>query len=265
MKKMLPILLTVIMSLVLLLAGGVYFFQESLLFFPEKLDQNFQFDFEPEFEEVFVKMEDGTPIHGLLFKSQKSKGLIFYLHGNAGSLGTWGGVATTYTDLNYDVFVVDFRGYGKSGGRISGESQLFDDMLQVYEDMKKRYNEENIIVLGYSMGSGPATYLSAGNHPKMLILQAPFYSLTDIIKQFFPFIPSFLLKYRFENFSYIQKCKMPVYIFHGDRDEIIHFSASIRLKEYLKPEDRVVFLDGQEHNGMAFNQEYMRELKKILE
>lgn len=262
---MLLTLLTVFMSLALLVTAGLFFLQESLLFFPEKLDQTYRFDFEQKFEEVIVKMDDGTPIHGLLFKTEGSKGLIFYLHGNAGSLSSWGGVAKTYTDLNYDVFVVDYRGYGKSGGQISSERQLFSDMQQVYTALQKKYEEENMIVLGFSIGSGPATYLAAVNDPQKLILQAPFYSLTHVIKQFFPFIPPFLIKYKFENFSYLQKCKMPVIIFHGDRDEVIHFTSSLKLKEHLKEIDQVIILKGQEHNGMIFNQEYLSEIQKILD
>lgn len=265
MKKMLLTLLTVFMSLGLLVTAGLFFFQESLLFFPEKLDQDHRFDFEHKFEEVIVKMDDGTPIHGLLFKTEGSRGLIFYLHGNAGSLSSWGDVAPTYTDLDYDVFVLDYRGYGKSGGSIGSEDQLFEDMQQVYEEMKKRYDEENIIVLGYSIGSGPATYLASVNDPQKLILQAPFYSLTHVIKQYFPFIPPFIIKYRFENFSYIQKCKMPVVIFHGDRDEVIPVGSSLRLKEHLGQKDKVIILKGQEHNGMTFNEDYLMEIKKILE
>ena len=110
-------------------------------------------------------MDDGTLIHGLLFKTDDSKGLIFYLHGNAGSLRSWGGVAKTYTDLGFDVFMVDYRGYGKSGGKISGEKQLFSDMQQVYSSLRNTYEEEKLIVLGYSIGSGPATCAATSPSP----------------------------------------------------------------------------------------------------
>jgi pimeloyl-ACP methyl ester carboxylesterase len=265
MKSMLLTLLLVFLSMALLVTAGLFFLQESLLFFPEKLSQTYRFDFEQKFEEVIVNMDDGTPIHGLLFKSEQSKGLIFYLHGNAGSLRSWGAVAKTYTELDYDVFVVDYRGYGKSEGKISGEKQLFSDMQQVYSALKKIYGEDNMIVLGYSIGSGPATYLAAVNHPQKLILQAPFYSLTDVVKNYFPFMPPFLIKYKFENFSYLQKCSMPVVIFHGDRDEVIPFTSSLRLKEHLKEGDRVIILKGQDHNGMTFNQQYLSEIQKVLD
>ena len=98
----------------------LYFFQEKLIFFPVKLNKDFKFDFKEPFTEVNIKTEAGL-MHGLLFTSDSAKGLVFYLHGNAGAVDSWGEVARTYTDLNYDVFVLDYPGYGKSGGSIKSE------------------------------------------------------------------------------------------------------------------------------------------------
>lgn len=265
MKKALMMFVTAFLFLVLSVAAVLFFFQETFLFFPEKLDRNYQFDFEGKFEEVHVKMEDGNLIHGLLFKAEQSKGLIFYLHGNAGSLRSWGGVAEVYTGLDYDVFVVDYRGYGKSEGRISGEGQLVEDMQTVYRELKKRYSEDKIVVLGYSIGSGPAAQLAAANHPGMLVLQAPFFSLKDLIRQYIPYLPSFLIKYNFRNYAYIEQCKMPVVLIHGDRDQVIHHRSSIRLKEHLKEDDTLIILKGQEHNGMTFSREYRDVIEEILD
>ncbi len=106
----------------------MFAFQERFIFFPEKLSSDYKFTFRQDFEEVSIKAGDGTALHGLIFTSVNSKGLIFYLHGNAGSVRTWGDVVKTYTDLGYDVFILDYRGYGKSGGSISSEQQLYDDI-----------------------------------------------------------------------------------------------------------------------------------------
>ena len=108
--------------------GIIYFNQEKLIFHPDKLETNFKYNFEGNYEEQFFKMEDGTQLNGLLFKADSSKGLIFYLHGNAGSLETWGEIASNYTNLNYDIFILDYRGFGKSEDVISSESQFFSDI-----------------------------------------------------------------------------------------------------------------------------------------
>ena len=99
MKKIILQILKILLIIYITICGLLYLFQEKLIFFPEKLDKNFEFTFNREFEEINVKTNDNTILHGLLFKADNSKGLIFYLHGNAGSLRTWGAVAKTYTEI----------------------------------------------------------------------------------------------------------------------------------------------------------------------
>jgi uncharacterized protein len=250
--------------LYILICIALFFFQEKLIFFPDKLEKNFQFSFENKFEELNVKTKDGKLLNGILFKSDSSKGLIFYLHGNAGSLNSWGDVAKTYTDLNYDVFIIDYRGFGKSEGSIENQDQLFDDLQIAFNVMKEKYAEDKIIVLGYSIGTGLAAKIASVNHPKLLILQAPYYSLTDMMKHDYPIIPTFILKYKFDTYKYIENCNMPIVIFHGNADEVIYYNSSIKLKALLKKSDKLITLNGQGHNGITDNPVYIEEIKKIL-
>lgn len=222
---------------------------------------NFKFNFDQKFEEISIKMKDDKILNGLLFKSGTVKGLIFYLHGNAGSLNSWGDLAKTYTDLNYDVFILDYRGYGKSQGSISSQDQLFQDVQNAYNKMKERYNEDKIIVLGYSIGTGPATKVASMNQPKLLILQAPYYSLIDIMKHTYPIIPTFILKYKFETCKYIKDCKMPIVMFHGNQDEVIYYNSSIKLKQMIKKTDMLITLNGQGHNGITDNPNTDKQFK----
>ena len=247
-----------------LVCGLLFFFQEKLIFFPEKLDKNYKFTFNHIFEEINIKTKDQKLLNGLLFKSDNSKGLIFYLHGNAGSLNSWGEVAKTYTELNYDVFIIDYRGFGKSEGSITSEDQFNQDLQIAYDEMKSRYSEDKIVVLGYSVGTGPATKIASTNKPKLLILQAPYYSMTDMMKRTYPIIPTFILKYKFETNEYIKDCKMPIVIFHGNQDEVIYYNSSTKLKEVLKKADTLITLDQQGHNEMTDNPEYQKEIRKIL-
>lgn len=250
--------------LVVIFGGMMYLNQENFIFFPEKLERSFRFLFEKPFEEIFINREDGVDIHGLLFKTAKPKGLVFYLHGNAGSLRSWGGVAETYVDLDFDIFILDYRGYGKSGGKISSEEQFYSDVQAAYDDMKKRYEEDRIVILGYSIGSGPAARVASDNSPGLLILQAPYFSMVDIMKRIYPLVPSFLLKYKFRTDQFIKKCRMPVIIFHGDQDEVIYYPSSLKLQKLFKTEDRLITLKGQYHNGMTDNPEYKMKLMQIL-
>lgn len=264
MNKMILKTIIIIAALYVLICALLYLFQENLIFFPQKLAKNYRFGFHQPFEELHITTSDKTQLHGLLFKTDNSKGLIFYLHGNGGALDSWGEVASTYTTLNYDVFLLDYRGYGKSEGAISGQTQFFEDIQTVYDSLKNRYPENTIIVLGYSIGTGPATQLASVNNPKLLILQAPYYSLTDMMRHAYPIIPTFVLKYKFENNKYLKDCKMPVVIFHGNQDEVIYYGSSLKLKSLFKKQDTLITLEGQGHNGITDNTDYKTELQIIL-
>jgi hypothetical protein len=228
------------------------------------LSKEYLFQFDQTFEEKDIKTNDGAILSGLLFKADSSQGVILYLHGNGGSLSSWGDVGKTYTDLNYDVFIIDYRGYGKSEGVINGEEQIYDDIQTAYDELKKEYSEDKIIVLGYSIGSGPASKIACNNKPKLLILQAPYYSLIDLMRRTYSIIPTFILKYKFETNKHLKGCKMPVVIFHGELDEVIYYGSSLKLKEEFKSTDKLIKLSGQGHNGMTDSEEYRKELKQIL-
>src|SRR5690606_9118957 len=103
----------------------------------------------------------------------------FYLHGSNNALDTWGNIAPIYTAKEYDVFMLDYRGYGKSQGKVTDEYTLYRDIQIVYDKLMETYSENQIIVLGQSMGTALASYIAANNHPSLLILQAPYYNIKD--------------------------------------------------------------------------------------
>jgi len=256
-------ILFILLSVYVLVCFIVYFFQEKMIFFPKKLAIDYEFQFEQAYEEISIPA-DGIKLNGLLLKADSSKGLVFYLHGNAGGLDSWGEIGGTYTSLDYDVFMLDYRGYGKSEGRITSEKQFYDDVQTAYDSLKKRYAENKIIIVGYSIGTGAASKLASTNNPRMLILQAPYFSLKDMMRKNYPVLPTFLLKYGFENYKNLQSTKVPVYIFHGRQDEVIYSGSSEKLKPFLKKEDRVTFIEGMGHNGMNENLVFRQEIGKLL-
>ena len=256
--------ISILLGLYILVCAFLFIFQEKLIFFPEKLEKNHNFSFKQKFDEIYITTEDQKVLHGLLFKADSSKGLIFYLHGNAGSLDAWGVVADTYTPLHYDVFLLDYRGYGKSEGVVESEAQLFQDVQLVYDEMLKLYTEDKIVVLGYSLGTGLAAKIASTNHPKSLILQAPYYSLTDVVKHTFPFVPPFLLRYKLDTYKYVSDCEMPIVLFHGNEDEVIPYSQSVKLKSLLKKSDKLIIFNRQGHNGMTFREDYVEAIAAAL-
>lgn len=264
MKTFLIYSIVLIAALYFLVCMLLYFFQERIIFFPQKLEKSYRFQFDQPFEEKNIKMTDGAILNGVLFKADNPTGLIFYLHGNAGSLSSWGGIAKTYTNMNKDIFMLDYRGYGKSEGTMQGEKQLYDDVQTVYDELKKHYPEEKITVIGNSLGSGLASNVASTNKPKLLVLQAPYYSMVDMMRHTYSFIPTFILKYKLETNKNLKSCKMPVVIFHGDQDEVIYYGSSLKLKEEFKEKIKLITLKGQSHNGFTENEDYKVELRRLL-
>jgi pimeloyl-ACP methyl ester carboxylesterase len=242
----------------------LYFKQESVLFFPSRLRADHKFHFPGNFEERWIAAADGTRLHGLLFHAAAPKGLVFYLHGNGGDVSNWADAAPVYTRLGYDVFFLDYRGYGKSEGTISSQAQLLEDVQTAYRQLLPEYLENKTVILGYSVGTGPATWLAARQQPRLLILQAPYFSLRDLATRLYPFVPGFLVRYPLPTNELITKVRAPIVLFHGDQDEVIYYQSSVRLKALLKPSDKLVLLHGAGHNGMTDNVEYQRELAALL-
>ena len=139
---------------------GFYFTQEKYLFGPKKLAADHSFSFDDPFEERFITMKDGTRLNGLLFRTEDPKGVILYLHGSKNALDFWGYTASLYTKLGYDIFYFDYRGFGKSEGAIKSLEQLYGDVQTVYDEIKAKYGEDKITLIGFSLGTGLAAYLA---------------------------------------------------------------------------------------------------------
>ncbi len=125
-KQMLITIVVSILGLYLVVCGLLYVYQERFIFFPEVVSPDFPYRFAVPFEEVTWQV-DGATIHAVHFRVAQPKGVILYLHGNAGSVRSWGHVAEELVTHGGDVLMPDYRGYGKSTGTITSEQVLHDD------------------------------------------------------------------------------------------------------------------------------------------
>ena len=241
--------------------------QERMVFHAESIPQNFKYEFSNPHEEVFIPITNEVKINGLLFKASNSKGLVFYLHGNSGTLKDWGTIADLYLNNNYDFFIMDYRQFGKSSGIIDKEKDMYNDIQVVYDSIQSMYHyqEKNIVVVGYSIGTGFAAKLTADNQPKQLVLKAPYYSIPNLINQSYKAVPHFIIKYKLPTFRYLKEVKVPVTIFHGDKDKTIPIKSSYKLKKRFKTTDSLIVMPGNGHGGFHGNEIYQNGMVKILE
>jgi len=242
----------------------VYFFQEKLIFFPEKVELNYEYNFEAPFNEYQIPVEDGTLLNVVHFKADSSRGAILHFHGNAGSIKSWGSRALNYLEMGYDFFIYDYRGFGKSEGNIASESQLITDAERIFEFVETFYPSNEIIIEGFSIGTGIAIQTAANHAIKRLLLLAPYQSLKSLMHDKYPILPGFLLKYPLQSDVYLSAVRAPITIFHGSADALIPSSNSQELAKQFKANDKMIIVKDLDHNNLPNCNEYLAYLRSIL-
>ncbi|MEY3397624.1 MAG: hypothetical protein RL220_218 [Bacteroidota bacterium] len=244
----------------------VYFIiQENFIFVPTLPGPNFTPRLHTEAEEHFIETSNHGRIHGLLLKVPGSRGLVFYLHGNTGSLKRWQFMAEEISGYGWDVFVMDYRGYGQSKGKRS-EAIMHRDAEECYDKIAAGY--EKTIVYGRSLGSGFAVRLTSRKKVRHLILETPFLNLADVASHHMPFVPvKFLLRYRFRNDFFIRHINCPVTLFHGTRDIVVPYQSALNLYNIakIKGNAEMVTIVGGKHSNLNSFPLFRDELKKIFQ
>lgn len=243
----------------------VYFLQDNFIFDAEKLDANHEFDFPGLFEELNLKTEDGERINGVLFNVKQPKGLVFFMHNHAGNIEHWSRMAFYLNQFNLDVFIMDYRSYGKSTGKFD-ERKVYKDVSNFYSLMKQRYDENKITLYGRGLGAGFVSFLASTQNPKQLILESPLFNLKHTTEKYFPFMPfmKYVPKYKFDTGSHLVKVKKPVTIFHGKMNNLVHYSNSLKLKEINKEHVKLILIPDGDHYNLLNHQTYLKEMSSNL-
>lgn len=249
---------------IVLLSIAAYFFQEKFIFKPEKLKQDFQFAYDAPFKELFFDVSPGVRINGLHFSREKPLGLILYLHGNSRSIKGWAKYAKDFYRYEYDVVLIDYRGFGKSTGKRS-EKEILGDIQFVYDKLTENLPEHHMIVYGRSIGSGFAAKLAADNKPRYLILDAPFYSFKKVVERFLPILPvSLVLRYHLRTDKWIRHVNCHTYILHGTSDWLIPIKHSEKLQKINPGKITLIRIHGGGHNNLPSFPEYHNFVRDIL-
>ncbi|MBM9498830.1 alpha/beta hydrolase [Leptospira sp. 201903071] len=271
MKRTMTIFLSTFLFILFFILLLVWWNQDKLIFFPEKLPKDYTFQFPIQFQEIELSTPDGEKTYALYFKANNNdqNKTVLYFHGNAGSLRTWGGIFEDFIPLGWNVLISDYRGYGKNTGNLS-ESAMYEDGAFWLDYTIKNLNvpKNRIVVYGRSIGTGVAIDLVSKNPDLNLFLETPFTDLPSLAKDYYPFLRPWMLRFQFENLKKLETIDSKIRIFHGTEDEIIPYRNSEVILGKLKLEKKDVILytiqDGT-HNDLTVFPEYHQALKKSLD
>jgi len=249
-----------------ILGIAIYWLQDFFLFRPEPLGNKHRYAFTEPHREVNLQMDANSLMNIVQFSCRDSvpRGVVLYFHGNRKNIGWYARYAHNFTQYGYEVWMLDYPGYGKSTGSFS-EQRLYDYASQLYLLARKKYGADQLIIYGKSMGTGIAAELASRHSCRRLILETPYYSLTSLASHYFPIYPvGQMIRYKIPTWKYLQQVSAPVTILHGTADGVIPYSNSKQLMEVLKPGDEYVTIAGGSHNDLDNFPLFHRKLDSLL-
>lgn len=236
--------------------------QTAVIFEPIKLDLDYRFEL-PEFtREVFVPVDKGVDLNGLLYERAENPYLMVYFQGNAKNLQNFLDNHSMVFDWGYNILVTDYRTFGKSGGELNGQDQLYADAEKVYEyAFGLGYLPEQIILYGYSMGAAMVSHLAATKPARAVILESGYSSVNEM-----DFSAGLCPAYELNNAQKAKQISMPALIIHGELDSIITADHAERIWENLGSTIKQKFiLAGGGHGDLRGRPEYQGLIKDFVE
>jgi uncharacterized protein len=213
--------------------GWLWFRQERLLFEPDPLLPDDPICKDADTREFFVEVP-GARLSVAHMKLPNPRGVFFFLHGNSGNLKKWFVDLDAFRQANFDVVMFDYRGFGKSSGRIESEEQLRADVLAVWKHFEPAYAGKRVVISGQSLGTSLAAGLAAqlcaeGHAPDLTLLVSPYSSMKALAAELYPWVPTQVLRYPLHTLEHAAKLLGPVMLIHGEKDELIgiHHSEAL--------------------------------------
>ncbi len=237
------------------------FLENSLIFFPARYPEG---DWRPaglEFEDVFFQSGEGTPLHGWYVPCKTPRGVVLFCHGNAGNITHREEIIRRLRDVSgVTVFIFDYRGYGRSEGKPSGQGVLDDARVaRAWLARREGIAEDRLILMGESLGGAVAVDLAAEKGARGLILESTFTSLADVGAYHYPWLPvRVFLRTRLDSLGKIKNYRGPLFQSHGDADTIVPFKFGRALFDAANEPKQWITAAGADHNDLRSRQYYER-------
>lgn len=270
---------------VVVLIGYIKYIEIHSIFFPLA-----EIEFTPEFinltyEDVYIETKDNIKINGWFIPhlpqdriglGQEGAGFIphpnakytiLFCHGNAGNIGQRMDKIDLLHQIGTNIFIIDYRGFGRSQGRPS-EDGIYIDAQAAYGYLVniRHIKPENIILYGESLGGAVAVDLASKVKVMALIVEGTFSRGRDMAKRMYPFLPSILFSHKFDSLKKIKEVKVPKLFIHSKDDEIVPLNLAKRLFNAACEPKYFVEMDGGHNEGFLESQgKYTSSIASFIE
>lgn len=240
-------------SIYLVLAFLLFVFQRAFIYFPSPAyDHSY---------ETFT-LENENYSNEIIVLNRGNDKAIIYFGGNAESVV---GNASAFSQdfKTHTIYLVNYRGYGKSTGKPS-EAALFSDALAVFDHVNTAH--KNTAVMGRSLGSGVAMHVAASRPVSAAVLITPYDSILALAKKQYPMFPiSWLLKDKYDSASLAKRVTAPVLIIAGEKDTLISLSHSEKLlRSFNDGIAHMVVINQAGHNDISLFDQFKSTITHFL-
>ena len=222
-------------------------------------------------EDVPLVTSDGVRLHAWYVDVPGSRATVLWCHGNAGNVIDRLDQLATWRRRELSVLLIDYRGYGRSGGQPS-EAGLYRDAMEGYNYLihTRRIPPKRIILYGQSLGAAVIGDVATHRPAAGLILETPFPSIRAMVRAYYGAMPMhWLLEARYDLASRLAYVRMPVLVIHGDRDSIVPLALGQQVFDAAREPKEFYLVAGADHNnveavgGLAYGERVMTFVRRV--
>ncbi len=267
----LPSRLNLFMFLILANFAAACGIENRIIFQPNTFLERTPHELGLEFEDLYFTAPDGVRLNGWFIPFPASTSTLVWFHGNAGNMGDrLENIKLLHDYVNVNIFIFDYRGYGRSEGRPSEEGVYLDGeaALDLVKNKTSNAGARKTILFGRSLGAAVATEIATRFESNGLILESPFISVAEMARVVFPFLPIRpLLRTRFDTREKIEKIKVPLLVLQGDRDDVVPYEHGKRVFEAAPEPKKFFTIPGAAHNDtyIVGGKRYFQQLKEFID